>query len=288
MRNYLIKTLKEFKYDQACADEVIKCFDKIKNKKDITKFVSQYKDTNYDHRKVLKEFEDYIKKKYKINTYISSLMFSLLLTKKARELYKKHHYSYQFFYDTFIDIKWKAIECKLVKHTWGTFVAWWFDDYFCLRRFSFGRLQFEWTHFEKKYQDEHIHLTPDMRAVYVHIPRNGQKLEPTLVKDSINRAIKFFRPYFNNGPILFKCESWIMYPQTIKFLNKDSNMMKFVKLFKIYGYSVDKDQSEMWRLFDNDVSDLSQLEAHTSLTIKYLNYLKKGGKVGEGFGFFIA
>ncbi|MCQ2794071.1 MAG: acyltransferase domain-containing protein [Bacilli bacterium] len=284
--SYLVSILKRLKFPKDCQEEVLNAYQKIKNKKDIEKILKQYKNENVDFPKLIASWQP-ILKKYKINQYLGDLLFCLLLCEKQEVLYKKNHLSNALFIETMTDLKYKAIECKLVKHTWGLFVTPWYGSFFKLRLFSLGRLQFEVYTFLADYDNKNVHLKAGQPCLNVHIARNGEPLDIKECKKSIARAKKFFPPYFKDY-ILFSCDSWFLFNKTLEFVGKDSNIYRFSKLFKLIKMIPVKDQSEeMWRLFDDDTSDLSKLKAKTSLQKKYLKYLKQGGKIGLGLGYFI-
>lgn len=283
---YLENILKRLKFPKECSEEVLTNYFKIKDKNDINKILKQYKNEDIDFRKLIKNWQPVLKK-YKINSYIGDLLFCLLLCEKLETLYKKHGFSNSLFIETMQDFRYKAIECKLVKHTWGTFVTSWYRSFFKLKLFSLGRLQFEIQAFMTDYDDKNVHLKKGQPCLNIHIPRNGESLDINECKKSIERAKKFFKPYFKEY-ILFSCDSWFLSSKTLEFVSKDSNIYKFSKLFKMIKPIPVEDQSEeMWRLFDEDTSDLSKLKADTSLRKKYLKYLKQGGKINLQLGYFI-
>lgn len=283
---YLEDILKRLKFSSDCKTEVLSAYKKIKNKNEINKVLKQYKNEDVNFPKVIKSWQPLLKK-YKINQYLGDLLFCLLLCEKLEALYRKKGLSNALFIETMQDLRYKAIECKLVKHKWGLFVTPWYGSFFKLKLFSLGRLQFEVYTFLADYNHKDVHLKAGQPCLNVHIPRNGEPLDINECKKSIARAKKFFKPYFKKY-ILFSCDSWFLFNKTLEFVGKDSNIYKFSKFFKIIKMIPVKDQSEeMWRLFDDDTSNLDKLKADTSLRKKYLKYLKQGGKIGLGLGYFI-
>lgn len=283
---YLESILRRLKFSNDCKTEVLFAYKKIKNKNEINKVLKQYKNEDINFTKVMESWQPLLKK-YKINQYLGDLLFCLLLCEKQEELYRKRGLSNALFIETMQDLRYKAIECKLVKHKWGLFVTPWYGSFFKLRLFSLGRLQFEVYTFLVNYDSKNVHLKAGQPCLNVHIPRNGEPLDISECKKSISRAKKLFRPYFKNY-ILFSCDSWLLFNKTLEFASKDSNIYKFSKFFKIIKTIPVKNQSEeMWRLFDDDTSNLTKLKADTSLRRKYLKYLKQGGKIGLGLGYFI-
>lgn len=300
---YLRNILVRLSIPTECHELVLAAYQKI-SKEDIEYVLCAYEDENVEFCAMLNNWQ-YINSRYKIRPFLGDLLFSLLMCQKLEELYEKKGYSKEMFIRTATGISYTVIECHLIKKEWGTFVAWWFDDFFRLRRFGFGRLQFELTHFGYTYINHGKVFTPTTRCLFLHIPRTGERLYPKEVDASIKEALAFFRPMFNNKPIIIKCESWVLFSKTIEFLDKDSNLYKFAKRFNIFKQKEFDNISDMWRLFDDEVYvsdpnqfeaggiikqiiELGKLKADTSLRRRYLEYLKQGGKIGEGVGFFIA
>ena len=279
--NYLNKIIKELSFNEEAKKEILKAYSLIKDKNDIKRILKQYKNENVDFTKLMYAWRA-ILTKYHIETKIGDLLFCLLLCEKLEKLYQKHHLSHTLFIETMKDLRYKAVECKLVKKKWGLFVTPWYGSFFKLKLFSFGRLEFEVSTFIVNYRN----LKMGDPCLSVHIPRNNQRLDIKEVHKSISRAKKFFKPYFKDY-ILFSCNSWLLYKKTLEFAGKNSNIYRFSKLFKIIANYQAPNNVEMWRLFDDEVTNLNKLKADTSLRRKYLNYLKKGGKTGLGVGYFI-
>lgn len=284
--SYLNKILSDLKFAKDAQKEVLKAYSLIKDKNDIKKILKLYKDENVDFPKLIDTWR-VVLKKYHVGIEIGDLMFCLLLCEKLEKLYKKHNLPHKLFIETMSDLRYKAVECKLVKKKWGTFVTLWYRSFFRLKLFSLGRLQFEIYSYVFDYPDKNPALKKGLPCLNVHIPRNGEPLDINEAKKSIARAKKFFKPYFKDY-ILFNCDSWLLYKKTLEFVKKDSNIYRFSQLFHLIGtIKVAHQEDEMWRLFDMDTKDLSKVKADTTLRKKYLKYLKAGGKIGLGVGYFI-
>ncbi|MCQ2796671.1 MAG: acyltransferase domain-containing protein [Bacilli bacterium] len=284
--NYLNKILSDLSFDKEAQKEVLKAYSLIKDTRNIKIILNQYKNEKVDFLKLVSAWR-VVLKKYYIGNEIGDLMFCLLLCEKLENLYQKHNLSHKLFIETMSDLRYKAVECKLVKKKWGIFVTSWYSDFFKLKTFSFGRLQFQFCTFLVDYQDECVTLKRGQPCLGIHIPRTGEPLDIKEVKKSIARAKRFFKPYFKKY-ILFSCSSWLLYKKTLEFVGKDSNIYRFSKLFNLIDtIEVSQQEDEMWRLFDSNTKDLNKLKANTSLRKKYLKYLKSGGKIGLGLGYFI-
>lgn len=285
MIKYLTKILNDLGFETEAQKEILKAYSLIKDKKKIENVLKQYKSENIDFSKLIASWQKVLDF-YHIGYEIGDLLFCLLLCQKLEALYKKHNLSHKLFIETMKDLKYKAIECKLVKKKWGLFVTPWYGSFFKLKLFSLGRLQFEVYTFLVDYHGKNVTLKKGEPCLNVHIPRNGEPLDIKEVNKSIARAKKFFKPYFKKY-ILFSCDSWFLFNKTLEFVGKDSNIYRFSKLFHLIDTIDAKQEDEMWRLFDDDTSNLNRLKADTSLRKKYLRYLKSNGKIGLGVGYFI-
>jgi hypothetical protein len=56
--------------------------------------------------------------------------------------------------------------------------------------------------------------------------------------------------------------------------------------FDIVSYSVDESRKDLWRFFDTEEKNPDRLPTNTTLRKAYVEHLKKGGKVGVGYGVF--
>ena len=198
------------------------------DKKDIILLVNQYKDTSFDFLKKLDIFRE-ILSKTRLNQYEIDLLYILLLSKKLRKIYKNNGLSDDLFFSTIEDIKFKVDECILVKKVVGTFVVSWYRAFFDLTLFSFGRLQYQVCEFSLNYED----IKANDLSLNIHIPRNGQRLEPKLIDESLEQATNFFKDKFKKEDLIFRCCSWLLNPCNKTFLNLNSNIVKFSKRFKI-------------------------------------------------------
>ena len=80
------------------------------------------------------------------------------------------------------DIKVKNDECYIVRGVYGTFVEGWFNRYFELTRFAFGRLQFELQYLPEDIIIDSKKILKDTLTIGVHIPSG----EPLTLDDCVN------------------------------------------------------------------------------------------------------
>ena len=98
-------------------------------------------------------------------------------------------------------------------------------------------------------------------------------------------AKEFFKREVGD-PTPFVCSSWLLYPENKDILPETSNTYKFLMRFDIYNHRITKDGSNLWRLFDTKETNPDRLPTDTSFRRRYVEHLKKGGKLGSGKGVF--
>lgn len=223
-----------------------------------------------------------------IHEYTISLILFLSFAEKLFERYVERGISEEIYYNTLADLRYKLEECRLVYGITGSFVANWFGGFFALKRFALGRLQFEIIDLQEKYVIDNIVIHKGSKAINVHIPRTGTKLDHNEVLRSYDIAAKFFAKEFENQPIIFACHSWLLDPWNLTVLSDKSNLALFSKDYKIVQTGGYKDYSEIWRLFDCVITDdVSKLPQDTSLRKAYVERMLKGENLSWGQGVFV-
>ena len=223
-----------------------------------------------------------------VNVFTVNLLILILLTEVSKRHYAAEKIPEEIWRQNFADLKYKCAECRAVKGIWGTFVPWWYDRFFNVTRFAFGKLQFELMRFDHTYEKEGVILSPQDQAVNVHIPRTGEKLYPADVEDACSRADGFFRERFGLERTVFICHSWLLYPVNKQLLSKTSNLHDFISRFDLIDQGESADYSEVWRLFDTEYQgDPDRLPRDTSLRRAYAQRIKNGQPLGWGFGVWI-
>lgn len=286
MRDYLIKFFNEFSYEKCDAEFLLSVYDKIINNNDAkvifeNALMLYENDINCDFKTILNS-ADAIADIIEIHKYTAELLICICLTKRLKNEYVLRNISYQIFHDTVLDLRYKLEECKLIKGVIGTFVAFWFDGWFNLKRFALGRLQFEITELGLQYKN----FAPNTKVLGVHIPRSGEPLSVEACDESFQMAKRFFKNEFANG-IIFTCCSWLLYPENERILSKKSNIYKFMNRFEIINFGDSETNGDLWRIFDSDEKNIKLLPRNTSLQNAYAEHLENGGKMGWGLGIII-
>ncbi len=114
-----------------------------------------------------------------IHKYTLDLLYLCTLVPHMKELYKEKRLSGEVFSDSLKDLKWKAAECQKVYGVLGIFVGFWTVDFLKLKRFAFGRLQFNLGYFQKDNTVGGQKVQKGDVFVEVHIPSAGRQLYPS-------------------------------------------------------------------------------------------------------------
>ncbi len=287
MRDYLQKFFEEFQYEASDIKVLLENYDTVmsdeKSKQSWNELVSLYEqDINCDFTAVLAQ-TDVIASRLKLNEYTLSLLIFICMSKHLRKVYEKEGMSDEVYVTSMLDLRYKLEECKLVKGIVGSFVASWFAAFFQMKRFGFGRLQFNLVPFNREYNKDGIVLTPESLVVTVHIPRGGTPLTEENCRESYKMAKEYFKNKLDTE-VVFVCHSWLLYPEHKNFLPKHTNTYKFMMSFDVFEESIDKDRRNLWRLFDTDEQNIEKLPYDTSIRRAYVDHLRNGGKCGVGYG----
>ena len=220
--------------------------------------------------------------------YTTLQVLYLSLAPLLWEHYQKRGLSHSLWFETMLDLKYKLWECQAVKKIWGSFVAYWYDDFFRMKRFSFGRLQGEIQPFRfDSFREGDLILKKGDPVINVHIPRTLTPLSPEECDESFRRAADFFAPQLK-GNTAFVCNSWILFPENETILKPDSNVLLFRRRFHVLStvYRDPDNLKDLWRIFDTETTDFSLLPENGSLRRNYKAHLLKGGRMGSSYGVF--
>lgn len=289
MRKYLVDFFSEFEYGKSDADYLLFTYDRIMAREDTARVWDEAlkiyeRDINCDYSLIISLAQD-VAARLDMHTYTAELLVFICMTKRLRELYIERGISLSIFKNTILDLKYKLDECKTVKGIVGTFVAFWFDRFYNLERFGLGRLEFEVDRFGRHYERDGKVLTPDSRVINVHIPRTLTHLTPESCDEAFKKASEFFRDEVDES-CPFVCHSWMLYPDNLNILPKDSNVYNFCSRFDIIESSKNPSGDDLWRIFDTDEMDFDRLPRDTRMRRAIVDYLKENGSIGQGYGVF--
>lgn len=224
---------------------------------------------------------------------ISEHSVDLLLTVRSlpylHKQYRDKGISDEVFYDTMDDIRYKIKECIECKGVVGIFVAWWYDGFFDMTRFAYGRFQYE----PYVYNGEDIRFSDGKTlcrgATFInfHIPSSGIPLTDDVRLSSYRAAYPHYAPLFEDGIVIFGCDSWLLYPGHREFLPPHSNILRFMDDFEVINGKENEVFSAKWRVFGRYADrPASELPRDTSLRAAYADRLASGKPTGAGFGAF--
>jgi len=282
-----------FDYPTQAKVDLVNCYEKIKeNEQSFLQFSYTVNEYAKDYKTDFTKMSEQIKKvadQSGANEYTSYTLFLICILQPLKELYAKHNYSKIMWEEIVLDVKYKLLECHDLYGVYGTFVMPWFDRFFDLTRFCFGRLQMETIELDGDYIVNGVSLKKGDTVLSVHIPRSGQSLDRQLVEDSYRKAKDFYKDYFPNGYTVFTCKTYLMHSSTLSLLNENSNIYKFVNDYDIVYNKEYPNYSELWRLYDCVVEnkDVDSLPNNTSLRKKFIEYMKSGKKFGYGHGIYV-
>lgn len=288
LRAYLCSFWEEFDYQPADAEHLLGVYDRLAADPEIygclERIFQIYTEDYLCGFDEIAALSQRMAQRLGAHEYTVDLLAFTCLTKRLRELYAEKGIDLKYFKNSMADLKYKLEECRLVYGIVGSFVAGWFVGFFRLTRFGIGRLQFEVVPFGAHYERHGVALTPNTKALNVHIPRSKEPLTEAACLAAYREAKEFFKAEVPTDPCPFVCDSYLLYPDNELFLPKDTNTYRFFKSFDILSSRPDRDRNNLWRLFDTMERNVDRLPADTSLRRAFVAHLKNGGKMGEGRG----
>ena len=290
MRQYLQDFMESYTYPEDAISTLLAAYDVLKENADFMTLLETYeKDRFCDYTAMLSKCKE-IAAVTGVHTYTVEFLMFMCFSRKLKETYLEHGHTEAMWRQSMLDLKCKMMVCNAVKNIWGMFVAWWYDGFFRMERFGFGRMEFELFEFPlETYEKDGKVLRKGDKVINCHIAKTGEPLSPELTEDAYRQAAEFYKDEFTGKPIPFFCESWLIYSKMDDLLPEKSNIRTFKERFDvIHDHLYDKgDYSEMWRLYDMDFTgNLDDFPADSSLRRNYRQFLKEGGQVGEGYGVF--
>lgn len=237
-----------------------------------------------DWRSELVPYMDIISEKTGLHRYVVDFLFMVMASEELRCRYEEAGLPESLFWDTIADLKYKLLECYNVYGIWGTFVAHWHPRFYRMGRFKLGRMQYE----VESYKGPEMTLgpytiKPGDKAFNFHIPSCGP-MGRDLRMDSYKKAYEFYKM---EGPMIFICHSWLLYPLNKEILPEGSNVADFIDDFCIYEWE-ETDFSDRWRVFGADAMKADEdLPEDTTMRRCFKKWLLDGKRTGVGAGVFI-
>lgn len=185
----------------------------------------------------------------------------------------------EIFFDTFRDI---SVWCENGYKQYGEKGlnnVKWLTRHLTMRLFRLGRLQFEFSRFVviPNAGAKNILKCPyrlGEKCIAVHIPQ-GEKLDYARVLDSFEQADAFFQKYYPEYRYrAYNVVTWLLNPELEEVLGKESNIVRFGKLFTLLGRAPDNDMNER-RVFGYG-KDRANYAARNALQLYTLNRIEAG------------
>ena len=232
-----------------------------------------------------------LSKEYDENECTLDFVFLLLCTPIVFERYKEKGISEELFWDTMADMKYKLIECIKCEEVPGTFVAGWYNGFFKLERFCYGRFQFEEVTYDFNFEfvtKSGRKLTAGQKTIGFHIPSSGIPLTDEVRLDAYKKAYQQYKHLFPDGIMYFWCGSWLLYPRHKEFLPENSNILKFIGDFEIVSSEPRDKFNDAWRIFAKSGYKAPKHWADdTSMRRAFKQHVLNGGKTGSGNGVIV-
>ncbi len=288
MRTYLNEFFKDFAYEEADAQHLLATYDHISTNQAANHLLGEIlaaysANILLDYKEEVQNRAGKIAEMTALHPFTVDLVVFICMTKHLRSVYEENGIDLQIYRDSVLDLKWKLEECKIVRGICGTFVAHWFAGFFNLTRFTLGRLQFELRPIGFDYEKNGRKLIKgESLVIKVHIPRTGAPMDKESCDKAYAQAREFFKDKVGENPA-FLCNSWLLYPENKEILSPHSNTYRFLSEYDIV-LSRTNTGEDLWRLFDTDEKNPARLPTDTTFRARYVEHLKKGGRVGIGIG----
>lgn len=216
-----------------------------------------------------------------IHPYTIDMLYLLCLLPDLEEQYGREGIPTRFFHGFVENLKQAACNCQKIHGVWGTDIAWWLIDFFKLKLFSIGRLQFK----RRKLRKAMGGYAEGSYYIDVHIP-SGAPLTPALCAASYAEAAAFFRARYGMEHILFGCHSWLLSPELRMILPENSNILAFAHDYTIWETRTDPTSSAVSFIFNVPAlpADINTLPEDTSLRKALKMHLKAGNSINTAFG----
>ena len=289
MKDYIKQFFCEFDYEESDRESLLKAYDRIvSNETAKNAFLASLElyqnDVNFDFSKVVDNC-GVMSDNTGVSIFASHLITFISLTKHMQEIYAERGLPHELYHNCMLDLKYKLEECKAVRGEVGVFVTNWFYGFYRLTRFALGRLQFETVRFGRTYEKDGVKLDEESRVINVHIPRTGTPIDKESCDEAYRLASEFFADKLE-GPVVFVCSSWLLFPEVRDLINPKSNVYRFTSDYEILKVSYNTG-GDLWRLFDTDEKHPDRLPADSSLRRAYIAHMKRGGRLGGAYGVYV-
>lgn len=213
-----------------------------------------------------------------------ALAVILKLAVDVKAKYDKEGIDEKIYYDTMSDIK---IWCEKTGNK-GIREYMWLRNHVNFELFRLGRLQFQLYECKNKtLLYNKLPFSYGDKLINVHIPE-GEKLSEDKCIESFAMAKEFFSKFFPDYKYeYYFCESWLLFEGNRDFMKEDSNIVKFMNLFK-HCYSVKIDVQSIERIYGKRKHIKKNYAENTDLQRRAKAYMMQGKKLGIGIAVYKA
>ncbi len=252
-------------------------------------------DRNTDYAQLRAEMEG-LSNGAGIDTRTGDLLLLIALSQPLQAHYERAGISLKIWTETVLDFRYKLMECKQLYGVWGVTAGNWFAWFLQLKRFAFGKLQFEVIPLKWSCpfvgSIDGVPMDGETKVLNIHIPNTGEPLDRASAHDSYARAKEFFKDFAKEvrqgDKILFVTRTWLLFKRHREVLKKESNLIRFMDDFQIVGEGEYPDYSLTWRVFNTtQIEDIDSLPQDTSLRRAYAGWMRRGEKTGWSVGIFV-
>lgn len=225
-----------------------------------------------------------------LHPHTADLMFILACTGYLLDKYHAAGIPEEMFYDAMQDIRCKTEECLVLHKVFGTFVGYWYEGFFNLTRFAFGRLQFDVKRHvgEARCVAGHTVTEGDFK-LSCHIPSMGPLLHDACI-DAYRKAYHYFSKDLKDKKLVVYCNSWLLMPDYLPVFRENApNTYRFVQDYTVVTTTEKDSFTDGWRVFGTEVisRDTTGLPNDTRLRRGFIKHIAAGGKFGTAVGYLI-
>lgn len=291
--NHTLKVMEKQNYPEDAKKVIIEANEKILANAEANKTYEAMYRAYWIKKKNFREFTELTKKLSELineSVYTVNLVLLLNCTKPLLSEYKKAGYSEEIYWNSIIDIKVKMLECKENFDIYGTFVENWFLQFFTLNRFGVGRFEYEFGTFNKEFYNKNgICINKGDFILGLHIPSHLEPLTYEVRLDSYKKAFELFKNKFDGKHIVICCHSWLLYPDNLNILPKNSNAADFILDFEPLDITQSYGFGDAWRIYGQNKSSLrpSELQRDTSMQRAFAEWFDKGKKSGSALSILV-
>ena len=283
---------REFPFPQGTEEAMLDCFQTLSGSDAFGPFsdvIAQYAENERLPWKTVMDTASLAAQTAGVHSYRGNLLVLLGLLAPLKDHMERRGLDNRFWQEVVLDITYKVRECHAVYGIFGTFVMFWFDRFFDLTRFGFGKLQAEPIVLKEDCLVDGIQLRKGDAALNIHIPRTGTPLDTAGLEQAYQDAETFYEDLFPGEYTVFVCESYLLHSSSRSLYAKGSNLERFTSAYQIVLNRDARDYSELWRLFDCviDSDHPESLPQDTTLRRAFVDYMQRRGRIGCGLGVYL-